>query len=99
MKPKPTAAKMAQPTPRDIREVVDGLAASAELDAPATLAAPAGLIASRGLISSEALAVPAGLVGFGANDMAARITPVSVTAIPIPRSALIRSPLAMERAT
>jgi hypothetical protein len=48
------AAKIAQPTPRDIREVVEGLTAPAELATSARLTAifglvdPAELIASRG---------------------------------------------------
>src|SRR5271154_3046502 len=57
MKPKPTAAKIAQPTPRDKYPPED---------------VPPGADAS---------------FAFGANDIAARITPVSVTAIPTPRSA------------
>jgi len=57
MKPKPTAAKIAQPTPRDKYPPED---------------VPPGADASFAL---------------GANDIAARITPASVTAIPIPRSA------------
>src|ERR1700722_10227405 len=117
------AARIAQPTPRDIREAVDGLAARGGLAASARLTAIpglaaaarlaefAGLIASRGNIASAGLAASegfgasggsdasGGFAGFGANDIGAKITPAKVTAIPIPRNALIRSPLASESAT
>ena len=57
MNPKPTAAKMAQPTPRD-KCAPEGVAFGAD-----------------------------GSLALGANDIAAKITPANVIAIPAARSA------------